>query len=64
MEWPKVIWYLLQKLIILLDLKVAALLVMILVEHPNLDRMLVSRKVIITVSVACLDGITSIHLVK
>ena len=64
MEWPKVIWYLLQKSIILLDLKAVALPMMILVGHPNLDRMLDSRKVIITVSVAFLDGMASIHLVK
>lgn len=64
MEWSKVIWYLLQKSIILLDLNATALSVMILVGHPNLDRMLDSRKVIITVSVACLDGTASIHLVK
>ena len=64
MEWPKVIWYLLQKLIILLDLKAAALSVMIFSGHPNLDNMLVSKNPIITVSLACLEGMASIHLVK
>ena len=42
-EWPKVIWYLLQKFIIFLDLKAAALAVMIFSGQPNLDKMLVSR---------------------
>ena len=64
MEWPKVMWYLFQKLIIFLDLKAAALSVMIFVGQPNLDNMLVSRKPMITASVACLEGIASIHLVK
>ena len=64
MEWPNVIWYLLQKSIIFLELKTATLSVIILVGHPNLDRMLDSRKVIMTVSVACLDGMDPIHLVK
>ncbi len=64
MEWPRVIWYLLQKSIILLDLKVVALSVMSLVGHPNLDRILVSKKVMIIVSVACLEGMATIHFVK
>lgn len=57
-------WYLLQKSIILLDLKVATLSVMSFWGHPNLERILLSRKVIMTVSMACLDGMASIHLVK
>ena len=64
MEWPKVIWYLLQKFIIFLDLKAAALSVMIFSRQPNLDKMLVSKNPIITISLACLDGMASIHLVK
>ena len=64
MEWPKVIWYLLQKFISFLDLKVAALSVMIFSGQPNLDKMLVSRNPIIIVSLACLEGMASIHLVK
>jgi len=47
-----------------LDLKAAALSIMSLVGHPNLDRILVSRKVMIIVSVACLEGMASIHFVK
>ena len=64
MEWPKVMSYLLQKLIIFLDLKAATLLVMIFSGQPNLDKMLVSMNPIITVSLACLQGMASIHLVK
>jgi len=64
MEWSKVIWYLLQKLIIFLDLKAATLLVMILLGQTNLDNMLVSKNRIITVSLACLEGMAYIHLVK
>ena len=64
MEWPKVMWYLQQKSIILLDLKAAALSVIIFLGQPNLDRILVSRNLIITESVAFLDGMASIHLVK
>lgn len=62
MEWPKVMCYLLQKLIIFLDLKATTLLVMIFVAQPNLDNMLVSRKPMITLSVAYLEGMASIHL--
>ena len=57
-------WYLLQKSIIFLDLKVVALLVMSFWGHPNLDRILFSRNEIMTVFVACLEGMDSIHLVK
>ena len=64
MEWPKVIWYLLQKFIILLDLKATSLSVMIFSGQPNLDNMLVSKNPIITVSLAFLEGMDSIHLVK
>ena len=64
MESPKVIWYLLQKFIIFLDLKAATLSVMIFSGQPNLDNMLVSKDPIITVSLACLEGMASIHLVK
>ena len=64
MEWPRVIWYLLHKSFILFDLKATTLFVMILVEQPNLDRMLASRKPIMIVSVAYLEGMASIHFVK
>ena len=64
MEWPRVIWYLLQRFIILLDLKATALSIMSLVVHPNLNLILVSRKVMIILSVACLEGMASIHLLK
>ena len=64
MEWPKVIWYLLQKFIIFLDLKATTLSVMIFSGQRNLDNMLVSKNSIITVSLACLEGMASIHLVK
>ena len=64
MEWPKAMWYLLQKFIIFLDLKAATLSVMIFSGQPNLDNMLVSKNLIITVSLACLEGMASIHLVK
>ena len=64
MEWPRAIWYLLQKYIILLDLKAIVLSLMSLVGNPNLDRILVSRKVMITISMTCLEGMASIHFVK
>ena len=64
MEWPKVMWYLWQKLIILLDLKVVALSVIIFSGQPNLDKMLVSKNCIIIESLAFLQGMASIHLVK
>jgi len=32
--------------------------------HANLDRILFSRKEIVIMSVACLEGMASIHLVK
>ena len=57
-------WYLLQKSTIFLDLKAAALSVMRFWGHPNLDRILFSRNEIMTVFVACLEGMASIHLVK
>jgi len=63
-EWPGVMQYLLQKYIILLDLKEVALSVMSFWGHPNLDRILLSRKEIMTVYVAYLEGMASIHLVK
>jgi len=63
-EWPRVMWYLLQKSTIFLDLKAVALSVMSFWGHPNLDRTLFSRKEIMTESVACLEGMASIHLVK
>ena len=64
MEWPKVIWYLLQKFINFLDLKAATLSDMIFSGQPNLDKMLVSKNPMITVSLACLEGMASIHFVK
>ena len=64
MEWPKVIWYFLQKFISFLDLKAATLSVIIFSEQRNLDNMLVSSNPLITVSLACLEGMASIHLVK
>ena len=64
MEWPKVMWYLLQNFIILLYLKVAALSFMIFAGQPNPDNMLVCKNFIITVSLACLEGMASIHLEK
>ena len=64
MEWPKVMWYLWQKLIILLDLKASALSVIIFSRQPNLDRILVSRNCMMIESLACLQGMASIHLVK
>jgi len=48
----------------LLDLKVAALSVMPFLVQPNLDRIFVSRNLIMTESLAFLEGIASIHLVK
>lgn len=64
MEWRSVMWYLLQNFVILLDLKVAPLLEMSFWGHPNLDRILFSRNEIMTMFVACLQGMDSIHLVK
>ena len=64
MEWPKVIWYLLQKCIIFLELKATTLSVMIFLGQQNLDNMLVCKNPIITISFACLEGMASIHLVK
>ena len=58
------IWYLLQKSTIFLDLKAAKLSIMSFWGHPNLDKILFSRKEIMTESVACLEGMASIHLVK
>lgn len=64
MEWWRVIWYVLHNSTIILDLKVVALSVRSFVGHPNLDRMLVSRKAMITISMACLEGMDSVHFVK
>ena len=64
MEWPRLMWYLLQKSIIFLDLKAVALSVMSFCGHKNLERMLFLRDEIMTESVACLEGMSPIHLVK
>ena len=56
---------LVQKSIILLDLEASTTLsIMGLVGHPHLDRIMVSRKVMITVFVACLEGMASINFLK
>ena len=64
MDWPRVMWYLLQKSNIFLDLKEAELSVMSFWGHPNLDSILFSRNEMMTKSVACLEGMDSIHLLK
>ena len=64
MEWPKVMWYLWQKLIILLDLKAASLSVIIFFGQPNLDKMLVSKNCMIIESFSYLQGAASIQFVK
>ena len=64
MEWPRMMWYLLHKSIIFLDLKVATLSVMSFWGHPNIDRTLFSRKQVMIESVACLEGMAFTHLVK
>ncbi len=64
MEWPKVMWYLWEKVIILLDLKAVALSVIIFSGQPNLDMMLVSKNCMMIESLAYLQWIASIHLVK
>jgi hypothetical protein len=63
-ECPKVIWYLLQNSISFFDLKDASLLVMIFLGHPKQERILVSNNLIITNSIDCLQGTTSIHFVN
>jgi hypothetical protein len=47
-----------------LELNDVALSVMILIGHPNLDKILSSKNWMITTYVAYLVGIASIHLVK
>ena len=64
MEWPRVIWYLLQKSIIFLDLKAMTLSVMRFCGHLNLEKMLFSRNGIMTKSVDCLEGMAFVHLIK
>ena len=64
MEFPSVIWYQLQKSTIFLDLKETTLSVMSFCGHPNLEMMLFSRNEIMIESVACLEGMAYIHLVK
>ena len=47
-----------------LDLKASTLSVLIFLGQPNLERILVSRNFIMTESVAFLEGVVSIYLVK
>jgi len=55
---------LLQKSIIFFDLNAAALSVMILLGQLKRDKIFDSKKRMIIISMACLVGIASIHLVK
>ena len=64
MEWPRVMWYLLQKSIIFLDMNASTLSLMSFWGHPNLECMLFSKNEIMILSMACLEGMASIHLVK
>ena len=56
MEWPRLMWYFLQKSIIFLDLKAATLSIMSFFGHPNLDSILFSRNGMMTELVVCLEG--------
>jgi len=56
--------YLLQNITTASDLKACALFVTNLLGHPNLEQMLSRTKFMMTLSVAFLVGITSIHFVK
>jgi hypothetical protein len=58
------ILYFWKNFIMAIDLKACALLVIIFQGHPDLDKILSSKKLITTESVAFLVGINSTHLVK